>query len=231
MFRSGVRVALLVLIASGSVAAQTRLIDQARALYYAAAYQQALSVLERVDVSSASEAVTVQVYRAACLLALGRPEEADLAFEKVVTLSPEVQPDQLEMAPSVTSRFAAVRARALLRVEQQREAQARPAEVPAATLEQSDFYTIDDVAVSRPTPLQERVPEPPATRRIDFSGSVTLQVDIAADGSVEGVSLEGTIHPIYDAMIREAATKWRYQPATLDAQPVKFRKALKIQIR
>jgi TonB family protein len=232
MSKIGVLFALLGLAASGSVVAQTHnvLIDEARELYIAAAYEQALSVLDRVDVPSASDAATVELYRAACLLVLDRADEAERAFERLVTLAPDLRPDQLGMAPRITSRFATVRARVLPGITQQRQAQDRAEGTPVAIWEQPAFHTVDDVSVSRPIPLRERVPEPPAVKGIDFTGTVTLQVDIATDGSVERVSLEGTIHPIYDSMILEAAKMWRYQPATLDGQPVKFRKALKIEI-
>ncbi len=58
-----------------------------------------------------------------------------------------------------------------------------------------------------------------------------MQVDIAIDGSVEGVRLDGGIHPTYTAVLRQAAETWSYEPATLDGQPFRFRKALKIEIR
>jgi TonB family protein len=232
MSRTGVLFALLVLTVSGKVVAQTGhvSIQEVRALYYAAAYEQALSALDRIEVTSASEAATVERYRAACLLVLGRPGEAEQAFERLVTLAPDMRPDQLDLAPWITSTFAAVRARVLPRIEQQRQLQDRAASASVGKPEQPAFYTVNDVSVSRPIPLRERVPEPPAMKGVDFTGTVTLHVDIAPDGSVERVSLEGAIHPIYDSIIREAVKTWRYRPATLNAQPVKFRKALKIEI-
>ena len=61
--------------------------------------------------------------------------------------------------------------------------------------------------------------------------TATLEIDIAADGSVERVTLGGTLHTDYAVLLRSAAMKWRYAPATLNGQPVKFRKALRIDIR
>jgi len=231
--------ALLMLTTHVTVAGQTRhvSIQEARDLYYAAAYEQALSALDRVNVRSPDEAATVEQYRAACLLALGSPREAEQALERLVTIAPDMQPDQLAVAPWIALRFAAVRARVLSRAQQRQMDKQEPSvpagmpDSPVAIPDQPTFYTIDDPAVIRPVPLRERVPEPPATKGIDFSGTVTLQVDISTDGSVERVNLEGTIHPIYDSMIREAANTWRYRPATLDDRPVKFRKALKIEIK
>ena len=232
MSRTGLLFALLVLIAVSSVAAQTgqAALQQALDLYRAADYEQALSVLDRVDITSASEAATVERHRAACLLALGRYDEAEQAFERLVTVAPDLQPHDLEMSPWVASAFAAVRARVLPQIEQSRRAQNRAGAPPIAAVEQPAFYTVDDVWVRRPIPLRERVPEPPAVKGVDFAGTVTLEVDIGTDGSVERVHLDGTIHPVYDAMILEAGRTWRYRPATFNAQPVKFRKALKINV-
>jgi hypothetical protein len=170
------------------------------------------------------------VYRAACLFALGRGSEAEQAFERLATLWPDITPEQLGMTPWITSRFAEVRARVSSRVDQ------RPteSELSSATLAEPElppFYTVADPLVAPPVPVREDVPQPPARRGVDFTGTVTLQVDIALDGSVESVNLEGTVHPSYATLLREAARNWRYVPATLNSQPVKFRKALRVEIR
>jgi len=232
MFRTAVCLAA-VLSTTVILAAQTRQapIDQARALYYGAAYEEALAVLDGIDATSPTEATpTVEVYRAACLFALGRASEAEQAFERLATLWPDITPEQLGMTPWITSRFAEVRARVLSRVDH------RPTEdeAPTATVaepQQPAFYTVADPLVTLPVPLREDVPQPPVRRGVDFSGTVTLQIDIARDGSVESVNLEGTVHPSYANLLRETARNWRYVPATLDNQPVKFRKALSIEIR
>ena len=39
-----------------------------------------------------------------------------------------------------------------------------------------------------------------------------------------------TLHPIYDSQILLAAKEWRYQPATLNGRPVKFRKVIQITV-
>jgi tetratricopeptide (TPR) repeat protein len=231
MFRTGLCF-VLVLSATVILAAQTHQppLDRARELYYGAAYEEALAVLDGIDVASPTDAPTVELYRAACLFALGRTSEAEQTFERLVALSPDTGPEQLDMTPWIASRFAAVRARVLSRVDQ-RPTDNRVASATVAAPEQPAFYTVADLSVIRPVPLREDVPEPPKRRGVDFTGTVTLQVDIALDGSVEGVSLEGVAHPSYAELLRETARNWRYQPATLNSQPVKFRKALRIDIR
>jgi tetratricopeptide (TPR) repeat protein len=232
MPRTCARVALLVITASAGLLSQTRqsAIEEARVLYYAAAYEQALAALDRVEPASTNEATTAELFRGASLLALGRSEDAEHAFERLVTLRPDLLPEQLDMTPWIASRFAAVRARVLTdRERRERAAGRRRSE--AVEPGQPDFYTLADALVSRPVPIREHIPEPPAIDGVDLSGTATLLVDIAVDGSVDRVSLEGSIHPRIDDLIRQSARTWLYRPATLDGRPVKFRKALKIEIR
>jgi len=226
-------------LASTGVVAQGRQsrIDDARAFYYAADYEKALSALDRVEPADKSEAATVELFRGASLFALDRSSEAERAFERLVTLKPDLLPDQLGMPPSITARFAATRARILAETARQTHDENRPQSEPrvradaAASDTQPEFYTRADASVSPPVPIREHVPEPPPIKGADFSRTITLLVDIAIDGSVERVSLEGTIHPRVDALIRQAASTWLYRPATLHGQAVKFRKALRIDFR
>ena len=40
-----------------------------------------------------------------------------------------------------------------------------------------------------------------------------------------------SINPQYDAMAVAAAKRWRYQPATLNGTPVKYRKAVQVSVK
>lgn len=225
-------VVVLALMATAGVAfaSQTAVsIDGARALYYAAEYEHALSALDEIEPTTAHEAGTLEVYRAACLLALGRASEAERAFERVVRLVPDVDQDELGFAPSFTAKLAAVRARVLAQLDDESLARPRDSTTPVSE-PAAGFYTVDDAMVSAPIPVRESIPSPPSMSAVNFTGTILVQVDISVDGTVEDVTVRGTIHPVYDAMIRKAAGAWRYHPATLDSQPVRFRKALKIEI-
>lgn len=165
-------------------------IDHARELYYGAAYEEALTMLDGIAVTSPTDGAAVELYRAACLFALGRSSEAEQALENLVTLAPDTTPEQLNMTPWITSKFAEVRARLLSRVDRRQEGnQLRNG---SAVSPAPAFYTVADPYVTRPVPLRENVPEPPTKRGVDFTATVTLQVDIAVDGSVERVTLEGS---------------------------------------
>lgn len=232
MFSKVLLLALAIVIASTSAAAQVRrTVIDARNLYYAADYEQALSVLGDLDGSDASEARSIELFRAASLLALGRTTEADEAFERLVVIAPDLRPDQLAMTPWIASRFSVVRDRVLTQIAQRRQALEHRNPEPVLMPAEPDYYTINEAAVVRPVPISEVVPEPPDVKGVDFTGTIDVQIDINVDGSVEQVRVASDVHPIYHEMVRTAAEKWQYRPATLDARPVKFRKAITIEIR
>lgn len=83
----------------------------ARDLYAAALYQEALDTLVQVDGSDAPPAL--YEYRALCLLALGRQQEATAAFTTLVEREPLFQPDPASLSPSVRQLFEAARRRTL----------------------------------------------------------------------------------------------------------------------
>ena len=68
-------------------------LTKAKALYDAAAYEEALTVLASVNVPEA------QQYKALCMLALGRPQDATGAVELLVSSSPTFEPSTEDVPP------------------------------------------------------------------------------------------------------------------------------------
>jgi TonB family protein len=104
-------------------------VNTARDLYASAAYEDALSVLNRVPEASrpAAEANAIAQYRAFCLLALGRTGEAERAIETVISREPTYRPTANDVSPRVRAAFAEVRRRMLPGIIQQRYAEAKEA--------------------------------------------------------------------------------------------------------
>ncbi len=104
-------------------------LNAARDLYAAAAYEEALDVLNRLRARDRSEgdSRTIEQYRAFCLLALGRPEEAERAIEAVVAAEPSYSPSASDASPRVRAAFTDVRRRMLPLIVQQKYAQAKAA--------------------------------------------------------------------------------------------------------
>jgi hypothetical protein len=101
----------------------------ARDLYASAAYDEALVVLNRLDVTARppSDRLEVNQYRAFCLLALRRTEEAEKAIEAVVTDEPLYHPAGAEASPRLISAFTTVRQRVLPAIVQEKYAHAKAA--------------------------------------------------------------------------------------------------------
>jgi hypothetical protein len=99
---------------SSSAAAQNTL-PAARDLYAAAAYEDALQVLNAIrgTAQAPEEGRAVEQYRAFCLLALGRTAEAESAIEALVQVAPSYRPADADMSPRVRTAFHEVRRRTL----------------------------------------------------------------------------------------------------------------------
>jgi hypothetical protein len=101
----------------------------ARELYTAAAYEDALSVLNglRGAERGAEDGRAINEYRALCLLALGRTDEATTAIQAMVTAVPSYHLSETEVSPRVRAAFRSVRQRMLPAIIQQKYTEARAA--------------------------------------------------------------------------------------------------------
>jgi len=121
-------VACILLLSAPGLRAQES-VAVARDLYTAASYEEALAVLSRLDSSNTepSERMSVNQYRAFCLLALGRMQEAEASIEAVLTVDLLYRPAEGTMSPRLRSAFAGVRQRILPSIVQQEYTRARAA--------------------------------------------------------------------------------------------------------
>jgi hypothetical protein len=110
----------------------------ARDLYTSANYEDALAVLNKLDSpgSQPSDRMAINQYRAFCLLALGRMNEAERAIEAVLSVDLLYRPVDAAMSPRLRAAFASVRQRMLPAIVQQEYTRAKAAfdrqEYPAA---------------------------------------------------------------------------------------------------
>jgi hypothetical protein len=108
--------------AQGSVAA-------ARELYAAAAYEDALKMLEQLHAGSQTreERQTIGLYRLLCLVAIGRTGEADQTLETLVAQEPLYRPPTDELSPRMRTAFSDARKRLLPSIIQQQYRDAKAA--------------------------------------------------------------------------------------------------------
>src|SRR5688572_2049436 len=90
-------------VAQEDLPASERL-EKAKALYASAAYEEALSLLRGLALAD-EEAAEAARYRAFCLIALGRTDDATRAIELVVTEDPTFAPSLTELSPRVFALF------------------------------------------------------------------------------------------------------------------------------
>ncbi len=129
MKRRLLALAVGLVIASALVIAADESVSTARDLYAAAAYEDALLMLNHLRSSGRGpdEARAIEQYRAFCLLALGRRDDAEQAIAAVVTGEPSYHPSEAEASPRVRSAFSEVRRRMLPTITQEKYAAAKAA--------------------------------------------------------------------------------------------------------
>lgn len=86
-----------------------------------------------------------------------------------------------------------------------------------------DRDVIAPVEISRPVPIME---SPPGGKPGTYQGLV--EIVIGETGRVMQVAIRKSIHPSFDADIIAATGYWRFQPATKNGKPVKYRRAYEI---
>lgn len=107
--------AAVLLLAFGQSAAAQDSLSSVKTLYASAAYEDALSAIDRLRStgSAATDSRGLDQYRAFCLLALGRDAEATKALEDLINADPYFTPDENDVSPRVFTLFHTVRHRLL----------------------------------------------------------------------------------------------------------------------
>jgi hypothetical protein len=107
-----------------------------------------------------------------------------------------------------------------------------PPSTPAKIVKST--YTIDDIGVVPPTPLYQVVPTAPPAIRERIAGikrPLVLNLTIDETGRVRKTDVVLPVNPVYDQMVVNATSRWRYKPATKDGAPVAYIKALAVSTR
>ena len=104
-----------------------------------------------------------------------------------------------------------------------------PAPVQPA-LDPQRVFTADDDGVVPATAIRQEVPRVPVQISSQTRDRGILEITIDEQGRVIHAKLRLSLHPIYDSQVLAAARDWRYQPATINGRPVKFRKVIQITV-
>lgn len=297
--------AFLVTAIAGPAAAQDPgKLGAAKDLYASARYDEALTLLNGLRGGDGVDRRSVEQYRSLCLLALGRPAEAETAIAAVVNADPLYRPAESDAAPRVRSMFADVRRRLLPEIATARyvaakstydrqdwaaaerqfravlsliddpdtggklrdlrvltvgflELSARAAAAPPPTPEPAvpapvnspspqpertaptveigpiagKTYGADDKDVLAPAIVRQEIPSVPNHIINMARMRGLLEVVIDEQGRVVGMAVRSSIHPAYDAQLLAAARDWKYQPATFNGEPVRYRKLIQVTVK
>jgi len=270
---------------------------QAKALYTAAAYDEALTILSQLDGGTAPASIEAKQYRAFCLLALGRAEDAKNVIQQIVETNPSFQPSEAQVSPRLLEAFREVRRKVLPAIVRQSYAEAKtsferkdfeaagrgftgviallddgdtkgagdlqdlrilsngfleliatlpkaesrpaaepvppPASVAAPAAPPPDPATIFDVGnvdVTPPVAVSQTVPPWHPARRDAPASDGTMILVVDEHGDVSSISMQGITDPAYASLLRRAAAHWKYQPATRNGVPVKYRRLVAIHL-
>jgi TonB family protein len=100
-----------------------------------------------------------------------------------------------------------------------------PAVVPPA----GRIFTAIELNVNPPEILRQDFPSYPHDGGTLAQGIVEIVID--ETGLVESAIVQSSMSKRYDKLIVAASRNWRYKPATLDGEPIKFRKVISISVK
>jgi TonB family protein len=103
------------------------------------------------------------------------------------------------------------------------------APLPAAGLPAGRIFTANELSVNPPEIVRQDFP----SYRQDGGPLAPGVVEIVIDetGRVESAVVRRSMNPRYDKLILTASRNWRYKPATLDGEPIKFRKVISVSMK
>jgi TonB family protein len=98
----------------------------------------------------------------------------------------------------------------------------------APVVEAQRVYASGDANVVPPVTLRQQLPPFPGTVNRPMVGA--LEVVIDENGNVVSAAMRASVVPNYDRQVLNAASNWRYKPATVNGAPVKFRKMVQVAV-
>lgn len=150
-------------------------------------------------------------------------------FKQVVTLlnDPDMQ-GRLSDLRTLAGGFLDLSAASAKAVEPPKPAVEAPPPPPAPVAPR--IYSGDDTGVTPPVTIRQTMPLVPTSIMPQVRSSGILEVLIDEQGRVESAIVRVSIHPLYDSMLLSSAADWRYHPARVNGQPVKFRKRISVAV-
>jgi TonB family protein len=91
------------------------------------------------------------------------------------------------------------------------------------------IFTSADSDVVPPITIRQGLP--PFPPQLAAAAPGVLEVVIGETGAVETATMQVSVNPYYDRLALDAVRSWKYQPATLKGEPVKYRKSIQVTVK
>ncbi|MGH7820793.1 MAG: energy transducer TonB, partial [Candidatus Binatia bacterium] len=157
------------------------------------------------------------------------PEAADLFREAVALIDDPDMQGQLKDLRTIAAGFLELAATLAKPPEAPKPAEPVRAPEPARPTP-ARIYVAEDPNVIQPVVLRQDMPKVPAPVLARARERGIVEVVVNEQGRVQEASVRLSVHPMYDSLVMAAAREWRYQPATVNGVPVKFRKRIQIAV-
>lgn len=92
------------------------------------------------------------------------------------------------------------------------------------------IYVAEDAGVTPPIAIKQEFPRVPAGVMAQVRDRGLLEIIIDERGRAAALTVRTSMHPVYDTLLMAAAREWRYQPATHEGRPVRFRKLIQVTL-
>jgi TonB family protein len=102
-----------------------------------------------------------------------------------------------------------------------------PAASAPPAIDYDRVFDATETAVTPPFTIRQEMPHW-IRGQLPLPGSGTVEIIIAKTGVVERATIVKSMVSFYDRQVLDATKNWRYQPAQLDGQPVRFKKQIRI---
>ncbi len=101
---------------------------------------------------------------------------------------------------------------------------------PATPEDDRAVYDTTATNVVPPIPLRQSLAIPEAQRPIGAAKEGSVEIVISATGAVESAVMRQALGGVYDALVLQAATGWRYRAAMRGGKPVRYRRLVRVVI-
>ena len=163
-------------------------------------------------------------------------EQALARFQRVVALAVDPDLGQSQIAAladlkMLAEGFANLSAAAAAPPAPPAPESAAPAQPVAPAVDYNSVYDGTEPDVIAPVTLRQDLPRWTSTSLPLPRSTGTLEVIITKEGVIERATLTQPIAAFFDRQVLDSTKNWRYRPATLNGQPVRFKKSIRISFQ